>query len=364
MTSLTQDTPVEDVAGRIFESVAATADVFTIYLGERLGLYRAMHAGGPQTCDELATRTGVLPRFTREWCESQAANGWIECGNPADSAEQRVFSLPPAMAEAMLDKDSLAFLSPAIRMLVAAGQALPGLMKAYRGEGTVSWDDYGPDMREGQAEMNRPVFLALLADDWLGRVPGLRDRLGTPGARVAEVGCGLGWASIALARAFPGLAVDGYDLDEPSIASARANARAEGLADRVRFLCDDVAAPQEPLVAYDLVMACECVHDMSNPVDVLRTMGAMAGDQGEVLVIDERTEDQFMPDAQPMERLLYGFSVLVCLPDGMSSQPSAGTGTVMRASTMDRYARDAGFSGGAEVVDLEHDQFRMYRLHR
>src|SRR6478735_3139203 len=100
MTAVTSTTPVDEVAGRLFESIVATTDVFTIYLGERLGLYRAMRDGGPQTSDQLASATGVLPRYAREWCESQVVNGWIECSNPTDSADERVFALPPAMAEA------------------------------------------------------------------------------------------------------------------------------------------------------------------------------------------------------------------------------------------------------------------------
>jgi 2-polyprenyl-3-methyl-5-hydroxy-6-metoxy-1,4-benzoquinol methylase len=361
MTSINENSTIDDVAGRLFDGILAATDIFTVYLGERLGLYRALADQGAQTSDALAAATGVLPRYAQEWCEAQAAGGWISCSDVAPTATERRYVLSPALAEAMLDGDSLAYLAPVIRMIAAAGGALPALVDTYRGERTFGWDDFGADMREGQAGANRPIFRALLADDWLRRVPDVHQRVAAPGARVAEVGCGLGWAGISLARAFPELMVDGYDVDAPSVQAAQRNAAREGVADRVRFHRVDVGDGTTSQ-GYDLVLACECIHDMSRPVDVLRIMRTMAAPDGDVVVIDERTADVFAPDAPPMERLLYNFSVLVCLPDGMSDQPSAGTGTVMRASTLAHYATQAGFTR-TEVVDLEHDQFRLYRLH-
>ena len=169
-----------------------------------------------------------------------------------------------------------------------------------------------------------------------------------------------GWASIAIARAYPKARVDGFDFDEPSIAAARAIAAEAGLADRVTFQLRDAA---DPSLAgrYDLVIAFEMVHDLSRPVEVLGVMRRLLADGGAVIVMDERTAETFTAPGDELERLLYSFSVLCCLPTGMSEQPSAMTGTVMRPATLRRYAAEAGFLE-VEILPIEHEMFRFYRL--
>ena len=355
----TEQTGVDEFAERIFTALVGAMDLNAMYLGDRLGLYRALAEGGAQTPAQLATRAGILPRYSREWCEAQAASGFLLCADPQAEPDDRVFELPEAMREIMLDPDSLSHLAPSVRCTVVAGRVLPELMATYRGERTFGWEDFGPEMRQGQADANRPIFRALLVQDWLQRLPELRDRLASPGSRVAEVGCGMGWASIALAQGIAGLHVDGYDIDAPSVEAARHYAEAEGVADRVAFHVADISDVQDG-PAYDAVFAFECLHDMSRPVEALAAMRNLARG-ADVLVVDERTEDAFTPNASLMERLLYGYSLTVCLPDGMSATPSAGTGTVMRSATLREYADAAGFAD-VEVVDLEHEQFRLYRL--
>jgi SAM-dependent methyltransferase len=354
------DSPgVDEVAERVFSAILGAMDLNAIYLGDRLGLYEALADGTAQTPGELAERVGALPRYVREWCEAQAASGYLVCQDPQAEPDERRFELPAAMREIMLDRDSLAHLAPSIRCTVVAGRALPELVGTYRGERTFGWEDHGPEMRHGQADSNRPIFRALLVQDWLERVPEVRDRLTRPDSHVAEVGCGMGWASIALAEGLPGLHVDGYDIDAPSVEAARHYAEQEGVADRVAFHVADISDVQDG-PEYDAVFAFECLHDMSRPVEALKAMRALARG-ADVLVVDERTEDAFTPNASPMERLLYGYSLMVCLPDGMSATPSAGTGTVMRAGTVREYAAAAGFAQ-VDVIELDHDQFRLYRL--
>jgi 2-polyprenyl-3-methyl-5-hydroxy-6-metoxy-1,4-benzoquinol methylase len=351
----------ESAADRVLTAISGAMELFGIYLGERLGCYAAMADGGSLTSDQLAARCGIVPRYAQEWCEAQAAWGLLACDNPDADSGQRRFRLSAGMGEVMQDGDSLAFLAPSVRCTIAAGRVLPELLDVYRGERTLGWEDFGVDMRMGQALANRPVFRSLLVQDWLPRVPDLHSMLGSgTQRRVAEVGCGMGWASIALAVGYPELTVHGYDIDAPSIEAARHHAADEGVDDRVEFHVADIS-DHDGSAPYDVVMAFECLHDMSRPVEALRAMRSMTAAHGSVLVVDERTEDAFTPNASLVERLLYGYSLTVCLPDGMSSQPSAGTGTVMRADTLRRYATDAGF-GQVEVIELDHDQFRMYRL--
>ncbi|MGH8777254.1 MAG: SAM-dependent methyltransferase [Jiangellaceae bacterium] len=178
---------------------------------------------------------------------------------------------------------------------------------------------------------------------------------------MCEIGCGEGVAAVQIARAFPGVTVDGYDLDEKSIAAARTEADAVGVADRVRFeVCDAAADAVDG--DYDLVFCVEMLHDVSDPVGVLGTMRRLRAPGGAVLVIDERAADAFDPDADEMERLFYACSTLHCLPVGMTEPGSAATGTVIRPDVVRQYAQQAGFDG-VDVLDIDHPQFRLYLLH-
>jgi 2-polyprenyl-3-methyl-5-hydroxy-6-metoxy-1,4-benzoquinol methylase len=244
-------------------------------------------------------------------------------------------------------------------MIAAAATQLPRLLDAYRtGEG-VGWSEYGELMRTAQADANRPLFLQVLGSDWLPSVPGLDAAL-RDGGRVADIGCGDGWSAIGIARAYPAVTVDGYDVDADSVEAARRHATAEGLSDRVRFtLVDAASVPTSG--DYDLVAAFECIHDLPDPVGVLRSARRMVKAGGSVLVMDERVPEEFTGPGDSVEQLMYGISMLVCLPDGLSHDNSVGTGTVMRPDTLRTYARDAGFTD-IEVLPIDHDMFRFYRL--
>jgi len=342
---------------RLFMSLIGTAEVMDIYLGDRLGLYEHLTAES-LTAGDLASRGGIAERYAREWLEGQAVSGFLEVDDVSASATERRYRLSEEHAQVLLDRDAPTFLTPFARMFIAAAQQLPAIMQAYRTGGGVNWRDYGPDMSEGQEFGNRPTYVNALAD-WLVSVEDVHARL-SAGARVADVGCGGGWSSIEMARAYPGITVDGFDLDEPAIERARRNAEAEGLSDRVRFHAVDPAEAGHG-GGYDLVTAFECIHDLPQPVPVLRTMRSMAGEDGIVLVMDENVQPEFVAPGDEVERIMYGFSTLVCLPDGMSHPGSVGTGTVMRPSVLEGYAQEAGFSG-VEILPIDGGLWRFYRL--
>ena len=172
--------------------------------------------------------------------------------------------------------------------------------------------------------------------------------------------CGVGWSSIGIAKSYPQVNVDGFDLDEPSIDIARANAQEAQVTGRVQFHVRDASDPNFA-GNYDLVIALECVHDMSDPVGALKTMRGLAGERGTVLVVDERVGDEFTATSNNVERMMYGWSILHCLPVGMAQEPSAATGTVMRASTLRQYATQAGFRD-LEILPVDNFFFRLYRL--
>jgi 2-polyprenyl-3-methyl-5-hydroxy-6-metoxy-1,4-benzoquinol methylase len=351
----------EAFAERIFGSVLGAIDLYSIHIGDRLGLYRALAEAGPLTPAALAAAAGIDPRYAREWLEQQAVGGIVEVDDPGAAAADRRFALPAGHAEALADRDSLAFSPPFARIAVAVAGPIPAIVDAFRTGGGVPWQAYGADAREAQADLNRVQFAHFLGSEWLPSVPDVDERLRAPGARVADLACGEGWSSISIAQAYPEARVDGYDVDEASIDAARAHAAAEGVAHRVRFHLRDVAAADEPVAGgYDLVCIFEALHDMAHPVEALAAARSLAAPDGTVLVMDERTNEGLTP-GDPLEQFFYGVSILVCLPTGMSEEHSAATGTVMRPATLRGYAEAAGFSG-VEVLGIEHPFFRFYRL--
>jgi SAM-dependent methyltransferase len=370
--NVTSTSTTEALAERLLNSTLGYLDLLSVYLGDRLGWYEYLRDHGPSTATELADGTATSRRYAREWLEQQAVTGFLDVVDVptqrgGDAEEQagrelegagRRYRLTQAGTEVLTDSTSLNYLGPVARLLAAPAMQLPALLDAYRTGGGVSWEQLGADAREGQAAMNRPWFEQSLAGA-LAAVPALHERLGRTAARLADIGCGAGWSSIALARAYPEARVEGFDIDAPSLDLARGHAAEAGVADRVSFAVADAARlPGD----YDVVFAFECVHDMPRPVDVLAAVRRALAPGGVMVVMDEAVGEEFHAPGDPLERLMYGFSLFVCLPDGMSHSPSAGTGTLMRPTTLRRYAEAAGFSR-VDVLPIEDFGFwRFYQL--
>jgi 2-polyprenyl-3-methyl-5-hydroxy-6-metoxy-1,4-benzoquinol methylase len=349
------------LVGRLLESCVQAGEVAAVYLGEQLGFYRALAELGPATSAELATRAGVHERHAREWLEEQAVAGILDVSDPTVSFAARCYSLPAGHAEVLLDRNSMNYLGPVSRQLIATLRQAPAIIDAFRTGGGVPWSAYGPEMREGQADLNRPSFLHQLAAEWFPAIPDVQARLlAQPPARIADIGCGGGWSSIAIAQGYPNVHVDGYDSDMPSIDMARRNAVQAGVADRVRFHAVDGGDPSLA-GTYDLVTVFEALHDMSHPVDVLRTIRRLLAPGGAAVIMDERVPEQFSAPGELLDRFFYMVSVLVCLPAGMAEAGSSGTGTVMRPSTLRRYAVEAGFQD-VQILPIDNFFFRFYRL--
>jgi len=346
---------------RLFLAAVGAWDVFAVYLGDRLGLYRILAERGPATSGELADTAGLSERYVREWLEQQASSAILEVDDARAEVAARRYALPPGHDEALVDETSLNCIAPIGQLVVACAKPMDAVLEAFRtGEG-VPYADYGTDLHEGQARFTRPMFDKLLTSDWLAAVPEVHERLlADPPARVADVACGEGHSSLAIARGYPKVHVDGIDIDAASIDAARGHLAGGGLDDRVAFRLRD-AADEELAGGYDLVYIHEALHDMSYPVQVLSACRSLLADGGSVVVGDERVADAFDPPGDEIERFYYGFSILHCLPVGMIGENPAGTGTVMRAETVRRYAEEAGFAS-CEVLGIEHDFYRFYRL--
>jgi 2-polyprenyl-3-methyl-5-hydroxy-6-metoxy-1,4-benzoquinol methylase len=237
---------------------------------------------------------------------------------------------------------------------------MPDVAEAIRNGGAPPPLPWAP---EGRPEFNRAVFLNLLAQQWLPAIAEVDLRLRSePPARVADLACGTGWSSIAMARAYPLISVDGFDLDAEAIRAARRHAEETDVADRVTFTAADASGPGVS-GQYDLVTILEGLHDMSRPVDALRVARGMLREPGCVIVADERVEDEFTAPASLEERYHYAWSVVACLPAVMGDPDTAATGAMMRPATLRRYALEAGFQG-LEILPVEAGMLRLYRLTR
>jgi 2-polyprenyl-3-methyl-5-hydroxy-6-metoxy-1,4-benzoquinol methylase len=349
------------LVGKLFTGTIEALDVLSVYLGDRLGLYRALADRSDSTSGELAEAAGIHERYAREWLEQQAASGILDVEDENAGPLERRFRLPDGHDEVLLDVDSLNYAAPFGRMLVALAKPIHEVMAAYREGRGLPFEAYGADLYEGQAAFTRPQYANLIGSEWFPAVEGLHERLlADPPARVADLACGGGISSISIARAYPNVRVDGIDFDAPSIELARGHLAGSGVEDRVEFHCRDAA---DPGLAgrYDVVTIFEALHDMSQPVAALAAARGLLADGGSVFVCDERTEERFRAPAPELERLLYGASILHCLLVGMVGESPAGTGTLMRVETVQRYAAEAGF-GGFEVLPIEYDFYRFYRL--
>jgi 2-polyprenyl-3-methyl-5-hydroxy-6-metoxy-1,4-benzoquinol methylase len=346
---------------RLFGAVLGFNDLHMVYLGDRLGFYQWLADEGSATAGELASATRTSERYAREWLEQQAVSGVLDVDDPAAEAGERRYSVPPGHLEVLTDPDSPNYMAAFARMMVGMARPAQAVLEAFRSGKGVPYADYDADFCEGQGDMNRIGYVNLLGSEWFPAIPDIHARLqADPPARVADVACGTGWSTIAIARAYPKVSVDGIDLDEASIELARANAAESDVADRVAFEVRDAADPALE-GRYDLVIVFEAVHDMSRPVEALRAMRGLLAEGGALVIVDERVADSFVAPGDEIEQLMYGWSVLHCLPVGMADQPSTGTGTAMRPDTLRAYAHDAGFSD-VEILPIEHDFWRFYRL--
>jgi len=348
---------MDALSERLLRSAVAALDLYTVYIGERLGFYRTLAGDGPATSAELAQRTGTNERLVREWLEQQAATGLLTVDDPAAAPLERRYAIREEDVPVLADADHVCFTAHEAVEMARNARSLPDVVDAFRTGNApppLGWEP------EGRAEWNRAKYLAKLGREWLPAIEPIDRRLrAEPPAKVVDLACGTGWSSIAMAKAYTSIVVHGRDLDADAVAAARENAAAHGLGDRVSFAVADASQPADP--PYDVVTILEALHDMTHPVEVLRTAREMLAEGGSVLVADERVSDTFTTNASVRDRYVHGISVVACLPEAMGDPESAMTGAVMRAETLRRYAADAGFRT-IEILPIEDDDLRLYRL--
>ena len=341
---------------RVVEAATGALELFGIYLGDRLGLYEALLRGAG-TVAELSEAAGIAPRYAREWLEQQAVAGVLTVDDVTADAEARRYQLPEAHVGVVADPVALDHVAPLAGLVVGIASVLDDVVAAYRSGEGVPYARYGADFRRGQGAINRPAFTSALVEEWLPALGPAAERLAT-GGRVADLGCGQGWSTIAVARAFPTAEVWGIDSDPASIAEARTAADQHGVS--VRFQCGD-AAELAAAAPFDVMLLLEALHDLARPVEVLSAARAALVADGVLLVADEAVAPTFTAPGDQLERMMYGWSITHCLPASIADQPSAALGTVIREGTVRDLAAEAGFRS-VDVLEVDGGFFRLYAL--
>jgi SAM-dependent methyltransferase len=328
---------LEEFMGKVVTELGAAEGVALHRIGDELGIWKAMAGAGPLTPADVAERSGCSERYLREWLAAEAAGGYVEY-----DATTGTFSLPDEVAFAMADDESPAFLGGAWQITCAVFDALPKVTAAFKSGGGVAWADHGHDLFEGVERFFRPGYNANLIESWLPSLDGVVAKL-EAGATVADVGCGHGASTIIMAQAFPNSTFVGFDYHDASIIAARKAAAEAGVADRVTF---EVAAAQTyPGTGYDLVCFFDCLHDMGDPDGAARHVRSTLADDGTWLLVEPYSNGALPEDMNPVGRVFYASSTLICLPASLADEGHRGLGNQVSDTDWGELVRGAGFTG-------------------
>ena len=316
--------------------LAAAISGLMMHLGDRLGLYRAMAGAGPVTSAELAARTRTHERYVREWLSNQAAGGYVTY-----DPQTGTFELSAEHALVLANDDSPVFLGGAFETVASCYTDHEAFARAFQtGEG-VDWGAHDNRLYTGALRLFRPGYEANLVSSWLPALDGVVDKL-RAGASVADVGCGFGASTVIMARAFEHSTFLGVDYHEPSIEGARAAAREAGVDRRTRF--EVAGAADVPGKGYDLVTMFDCLHDMGDPVGVAGRLRASLADDGTLLLVEPAAGDGLVDNLNPVGRMYYGLSTVICTPSSLAQDVGLGLGAQAGPQRMEQVLREAGFS--------------------
>lgn len=337
----TTDTPVIDEAtlqGLVEQAVGDFGSVLQaalVVVGDRLGLYRALAGAGAVTPTELAERTGTVERNIREWLAAQAAAGYVTYVGDGR------YALSPEQAEILTNEDSPAFVLGGFQAMTAAAKADEKLTEAMRTGTGLGWHEHHHDLFHGTERFFRPGYKANLVESWLPALDGVVAKLAAGGS-VADVGCGHGASTVLMAEAFPSSTLVGFDYHEGSIEAARQAAAAAGVGERASFAV--ASAKTFPGSGYDLVCFFDCLHDMGDPVGaLLHTREALAAD-GTVLLVEPFAGDSVEDNLNPIGRVFYAASSLICTPASQHQEVGRALGAQAGEAQLRAVAEEAGFS--------------------
>jgi SAM-dependent methyltransferase len=301
---------LNDFMGKVVGDVGAAMSAALVVVGDRLGLYKAMAASGAVTPGELAAATGTKERYVREWLNAQACGGYVSY-----DAKTGKFALPPEQAFALAEDLSPAACPGVFSVARAMWEAIDKTTENFRSGGGLAWGDQHPCLFEGTERFFRAGYIGNLVASWLPALEGVKPKL-EAGARVADVGCGLGASTLLMAKAFPKSRFRGFDSHAGSIDLARKRARDAGLADRVSF---DVAKSTDyPGEGYDLVACFDCLHDMEDPVGAARHARQTLAKDGTWMIVEPFAGDRPEENHTGVGRVFYSASTMLCVPHSLA----------------------------------------------
>jgi SAM-dependent methyltransferase len=321
--------------GRFVSDLGAAVHAGMVVIGERLGLYKAL-AAGPMTCAQLAAKTGTDERYLREWLSSQAAGGYVEYDAAADT-----FGLSEEQAFALATEDSPAYVPGAFELALGSLNAVPRITEAFRSGAGMGWHEHDERVFHGCEKFFRPGYAANLVSAWIPALDGVKEKL-TAGARVADVGCGLGASTVLMAQAYPRSHFSGFDYHAASIDAARKSAARGGVADRVSF---EVAKAKEyPGQNFDFVTVFDCLHDMGDPVGAAAHVRESLRPDGTWMIVEPFANNDLKDNLNPVGRVYYSFSTLLCTPCSRAQEVGLCLGAQAGESRMQKVVTSAGFS--------------------
>lgn len=321
---------------KLVGDLGACASASLARLGDRLGIYKAMGDGRAVTPEDLAEKTGLNPRYLREWLSAQAAAGYVDY-NP----KNRKFKLNAEQACAFADEGGPAFFAGAFEVAQAMWVDEPKIADAFKSGDGVGWHEHSQCLFRGTERFFRPGYNAHLISEWIPALRGVKEKL-EQGAKVADVGCGHGASTVLMALAYPRSQFYGYDYHGPSIARAKQQAREAGVDKRVSF--ERASAKDYPALDYDLIAFFDCLHDMGDPVGAGRHAREALAPDGVWMIVEPFAHDDLQDNLNPVGRVYYAASTMICTPASLSQEVGLGLGAQAGEARLKKVAKDAGFA--------------------
>ncbi|MBB4192109.1 SAM-dependent methyltransferase [Rhizobium aethiopicum] len=327
---------LDALVGRLVGDVGAAMSGALVVLGDKVGLFKAMADGTPLSVEQLAAKTGVKERYLREWLSAQAAADYVTYDEKTDR-----FSLAAEQAMVFAEENSPAFFVGAFEVVQSMWMDEPKVADAFRTGTGLGWHEHSTCLFRGTERFFRPGYNSHLVNEWIPAVAGMEEKL-KAGARVADVGCGHGASTILMAQAYPASRFTGFDYHGPSIERAKAAAKEAGVADRVTF--EQGKAAEFPGSGYDMVAMFDCLHDMGDPVGAGRHVKETLAPNGTWLIVEPFAHDHLKDNLNPVGRVYYGASTMICTPASLSQEVGLGLGAQAGEMKLRKVALDAGFT--------------------